>query len=77
MSDELRVVVTDDASDYVPAFRRLLDEGERCAGVMISWHRSMPRRRATIGLFVEALERELNARPAEDALEDQVLFLRP
>jgi hypothetical protein len=37
----------------------------------------MPRSHATIGLFIEAIERELKAHAREGALQDHMAFLRP
>ncbi len=74
MAEEKRVLVTEKAVHLVPAFRRLLHEGGRCAGLLISSPRSIPRSHSTIGLYVETLERELNKRP-DDTLDDQMLFL--
>lgn len=77
MATEDRIVVTENAVHFVPALRHMLQRGETSAGLLISSPRSMPRSHATIGLFVDVLERELNARPRSDALRDQVIFLQP
>src|SRR4051812_2955107 len=77
MADEGRAVVTENAAHFVPAFRELLQRDQTCGGILITSPRSMPRSRATIGRFVEALERELKARPRPDALQDAMDFLSP
>lgn len=77
MAEEERVVVTENAVHFVPAFRQMLQRGQTCAGLLITSPKSMPRSHATIGLFVEVLEKELNARPRAGALQDQMVFLKP
>jgi hypothetical protein len=77
MAREGRVVVTENAADFVSAFGLMIQRGEACAGVMIASPQSMPRRGATIGLFVEVLDRELAARPQDDALDGQLVFVAP
>jgi hypothetical protein len=77
MGEEKRVVVTENAMHCIPAFRRIIERGEPCAGLLVSPPKSMPRSRAPIGLFVDVIERELKAHPGEASLQDQMAFMRP
>ena len=75
MASERRVIVTENAAHFLPLLRTRLSEGQGSAGVMITSPASMRRSRRTVGLFVRVLERELRARPEDDALEDQVVWI--
>lgn len=74
---ERRAVLTEDVSHFVALVREWLLAGERHFGVILTTPRSMPRSRATIGLFVETLDGFLDGHPADDALADQVAWLSP
>jgi Domain of unknown function (DUF5615) len=77
MAEEERVILTENAVHFMPALRRTLEAGETCFGLLISSPKSMPRSHRTVGLFVDVLERELNAHPGADALQAQMAFLSP
>jgi hypothetical protein len=77
MAGEQRVVVTENALHFIPHFTAMLGRGETCYGLLLTSNESMPRRSATIGTFVAVIEGELKARPALDALVDQMLWLKP
>lgn len=77
MSTEQRVVVTENAAHFVTHFGGMIARGESCYGLILASNESMPRRAATVGMFVSALEGELVARPGVDALRDQIVWLSP
>lgn len=72
-----RVLVTENVADFVPLVHARAARGDEHAGVVFTSAASMPRGAATIGRFVEALDRLLRELPAEDALRDQVRWLAP
>ena len=74
---EARSLVTENVGDFMPLVREAAASGERHFGIVFTSPRSMPRAAATIGLFVEGLERLLKDRAGEDALADQVYWLSP
>lgn len=77
MATEGRAVLTENAIDFVPLAQQWALDDRRHAGVLISPSRRMPRRKDTIGLFVRSLDVFLVDREAEDACQDQVLWLSP
>lgn len=74
---ERRALVSENTSDFMPLVHALAARHEEHYGLVLSSPASMPRGAGTIGLFVEVLDRLLRERPAEDALRDQVHWLRP
>ena len=70
-----RVLVTENVADFVPLVHARAARGEEHAGIVFTSAASMPRGAATIGRFVEALDRLLRELTAEDALRDQVRWL--
>lgn len=74
---ERRALVSEKVADFMPLVHRLAERAEEHYGLVLSSPRSMPRGAATIGLFVEALDRLLRERDADDALRDQVHWLHP
>ena len=77
MAAEQRVVVSENAVHFVPCFSEMIAHAEICYGLVLTSNESMPRRTGTIGMFVSVLERELTLRPRDNALIDQMLWLRP
>jgi len=75
MSDEDRVIMTNNALDFVPLVSRLLAEGGQHAGLLLTSDRSLPRTRAMIGRFVEVLDELLRQRPEEKDLRSQIRWL--
>jgi Domain of unknown function (DUF5615) len=73
---ERRALVTENVSDFMPLVRAAVAAGERHFGIVFTSQRSLPRALGTVGLYVERLDEVLQARPADDALADQVLWLR-
>jgi predicted nuclease of predicted toxin-antitoxin system len=76
MAAEHRAIVTENAIDYVPLARALAVEGRSHFGLVLTSSASLRRSRNTIGRFVRALDTFLGERPADDAMRDQVAWLR-
>lgn len=74
---ERRALVTENAADFVPLVHQYAARGDEHCGLVLSSPVSLPRGAGTIGVFVEALDRILRERPAEDALRDRVHWLQP
>lgn len=72
-----RALLSENAADFMPLVHQLAVHGDEHYGLIFSSPASMPRGASTIGLFTEALDRLLRERPAEDALRNQVFWLRP
>ena len=70
VAEERRALVTENIRDFMPLVERLRSEGHRHYGVLFTSYRSFRRARATIGLYVRALDRYLRSHPGEDALAD-------
>jgi Domain of unknown function (DUF5615) len=71
------LLLTENVSDFMPLVHEFASRSEDHWGVVFSSPASMPRGAAPLGVFVEALDRLLAERPAEDALLDQVWWLHP
>ena len=76
MASERRTIVTENVADFAVLVRRAAGAGGEHAGVVFTSPESFPRAKATIGLFVEALDQLLRAEPAEDALGGRVHWLQ-
>ena len=76
MASERRVIVTENVADFALLVRQAAGAGREHAGVVFTSSKSFPRAKATIGLFVEALEQLLRSEPAEDALGGRVHWLQ-
>lgn len=72
-----RALVSENAADFVPLVHRLAERGEEHFGLVLSSPASLPRRAATIGLFVQALDRLMQGHADEGALRSRVHWLRP
>jgi hypothetical protein len=77
MQAEQSALLTEDVSDFAPLVHELAASGEDHWGLVFSSPESMPRGAGTIGLFLDALDRLLSERPAEDGLLNQVWWLQP
>lgn len=75
MQTEKRVLLTEDVSDFVPIVQEVAASGERHWGIAFSSPASFPRGSGRIGLFVDALDRLLRERSAEDAPRDRIWWL--
>lgn len=76
-ASEGRALVTENVGDFMPLVREAAASGDRHFGIVFTSSRSMPRSGATIGLYVERLDRLLQHRAGDDALADQVYWLGP
>jgi hypothetical protein len=74
---ERRVLVSENAADFMPFVHQLAAGGDDHFGLVFSSPASTPRGAGTIGRFIEALDRLLREHPAEGALRNQVHWLRP
>ena len=70
-----RVVVTEDAADYLVLHEQYLSRGLRHRGIVLTSARRFPRSRAGIGRLVRALDGLLKSRPGDDSLMADVLWL--
>ena len=75
MQGERRVIVTKNVRDFMPLVRQALQAGSTCHGVVFTSDRSLPRRKANIGTFVDLLDTLLAAHVADEALPTQVEWL--
>lgn len=74
-ASERSALLTNNVRDFVLIARRWAAEGRSHRGLILVSDRTLPRSRNTIGPYVSALERLLRAHPAEDALQDQTVWL--
>jgi len=77
MAADQRVVVSENAVHFVSCFSEMIARAEICYGLMLTSNESMPRHAGTMTMLVCVLERELTLRPRDNALIDQMLWLRP
>lgn len=75
MSEERRGVVTNNVKHFRPIHRSTLATGKEHYGILFSEDATMPRSRPAITLWVETLDRFLQAHPGEDALKNRTHFL--
>jgi Domain of unknown function (DUF5615) len=75
MASERRAIVTENAIDFVPLARQATTVGEQHYGVVLTSPRSMPRRKGTIGLFVQVIDAFLTNHSADDACRNDVRWL--
>lgn len=75
MAVEQRAIVTNDVADFAPLHERLVAAGEAHAGIVFSNDATLPRSRAAIPRWVDALAAFLAERPAHDALRNRVAHL--
>jgi hypothetical protein len=73
---ERRALLSENAVDFMPLVHERAARGEEHYGLVLSSPASMPRGVGTIGLFVEALDRFVREHPADEALCNQVHWLR-
>ena len=70
-----RAILTNNVRDSMPLFGSWAQQGRDHFGMVFTDDASMPRSRATIGLYVQALDTFLGARPGDDALLNAVCWL--
>ena len=74
---EGRALLSENAADFMALVHDRAARAEGHSGMIFSSPVSMPRGAASIGRFVQALDRLLRDHPSDDALRDQVRWLRP
>jgi predicted nuclease of predicted toxin-antitoxin system len=72
---ERRTLVTNDVLDFQLIHNQMLAAGEEHYGLIFTSDSSMPRNKASIPLWVSALEKVLTEPSAEDALKNRVSHL--
>ncbi len=75
MAGEQRVILTENAVDFVILAHRGAATGEDHAGILLTSPKRMPRRKETVGLFVRILDAYLCDHPAKDVLRNEVRWL--
>lgn len=74
-ADERRALMTNNVADFTVIARRWAGEGRAHLGLVFTSDTSLPRSRATIGRFVEALDDLMDTNPASEALAGRVHWL--
>lgn len=74
---EGRALITGDVADVVPIALRWTAEGRAHAGLILVSNSAIWTRRDSIGQFVTALLALAETHPADDALVDRVVWIRP
>jgi predicted nuclease of predicted toxin-antitoxin system len=75
IATEQRALVTNDVLDFQLIHNQLLTAGEEHYGLIFTSDSTMPRNKASIPLWVNALEKVLTELPADDALKNRVRHL--
>lgn len=75
MSLERRAIVTNDIADFQAIHERMLVAGEDHVGIVFTRDATMPRNKASFGLWLRTLADLLGERREEDALRNQVHHL--
>ena len=75
-SREGRVMVTENARDFIVLGGSPMVSGRPHPGIVLLSPRTFPRSRGAIGLVVRALRELLDSHPADDPLTSQVVWLR-
>ncbi len=75
--DQGRALVTNNTQDFVPLEHIWIAAGEVHHGIIYTDDASAPRGTNQIGEIIRRLERELIARPEDDALRGISIFLSP
>jgi predicted nuclease of predicted toxin-antitoxin system len=73
---EQRTLVTNDVLDFQLIHNQMLAAGEEHYGLIFTSDSTMPRNKASIPLWVQALTELLKANQADDALRNRVRHLR-
>lgn len=74
-SSEARALLTNDVADLTAIHRRWAADGRSHSGLLFTSDAGMPRGRATIGRFVEALDALLRLHPGQDDFRDRAHWL--
>ena len=76
IATEQRTLVTNDVLDFQLIHNQMLAAGEEHYGLIFTSDSTMPRNKASIPLWVKALEKILTEHPANDELKNRVRHLR-
>lgn len=77
LADERRALLTENVQDFAQLVGRRAAEATSHFGVIYTSPRSMPRAKATIGVYLAALEDLLRKYPGDDDFLDRVEWLTP
>lgn len=72
-----RAILTNNVGDFARLAKERLSRGETHPGLIYTSDSSMPRARNTIGLYVKALGKLMEAHPGDDALRGREEWLTP
>ncbi len=72
---ERRAIVTNDIADFAPIHERIVAAGEEHYGMVFTHDSTLPRNRASIGLWVETLAAFLAVHVSDDALRNHTHHL--
>lgn len=75
MAGEGRAVVTNNVADFQPLHERSLARRDEHYGMVFTYDATLPRNKASIGRWVEALASLLDDHQTEHALRNRVLHL--
>jgi predicted nuclease of predicted toxin-antitoxin system len=75
MATEKRAITSNDVLDFQLIHNQLMAAGEEHYGLVFTSDDTMPRNKASIPLWVKALEEFLKANQADDALRNRVRHL--
>jgi hypothetical protein len=70
-----RALLTNSVRDFAPLARQWAADGRAHSGLIFSSDSSMPRTRANVGAFVEALDGLLRDHPGENDFDDRIHWL--
>jgi len=77
MTSERRALLSENVADFAPIVQRLVTAGESYYGIIYTSHRTMPRSRNTIGVYVEALDALLRKYPGDGDFINGTAWLIP
>jgi predicted nuclease of predicted toxin-antitoxin system len=75
MARERRAIVTNDIADFQPIHNRMLVAGEEHARMVFTFDATLPRTKAAIPQWIDALAKLLAEQPLEGSLRNRVLHL--
>jgi hypothetical protein len=77
MAAEQRALLTENVQDFAPLVRVAAAAGESHYGMIYSSNKTLPRSKATIGVFVRLLATLIHAFPGDEDFRDRVEWLQP
>lgn len=76
MQVERRAILTNNARHFVPIARRAMEGRVAHHGLILTSDRALPHTRHNLGAYIELLDELMSANPDEDALLNQIRWLR-